>query len=148
MGRRVAIISSAVGALLAAVAAAVAEVPEVRFARQFSISYLQFNLMERQRLVEKHAKAAGIPGVEVGVGHLQQPGDHERCLVVGICRHRVGYCRLQVAAHHPQYAQSQHPGYRGFQPTAIRAMRLAGETSSFPRSTRFSFAEIHALPGG
>jgi ABC-type nitrate/sulfonate/bicarbonate transport system substrate-binding protein len=44
---------------LAAVAAAVAEVPEVRFARQFSISYLQFNLMER------HAKAAGIPEVKV-----------------------------------------------------------------------------------
>ena len=65
MGRRVAILSCAAGALLAAVAAAAAQVPELRFARQFSMSYLQFNLMEREHLVEKHAKAAGIAEVKV-----------------------------------------------------------------------------------
>jgi hypothetical protein len=42
-------------------AAAAAQAPEIRFARQFSMGYLQFNLMEKHQLLEKHAKAAGIP---------------------------------------------------------------------------------------
>jgi ABC-type nitrate/sulfonate/bicarbonate transport system substrate-binding protein len=83
MGRRVAIISSAVGALLAAVAAAVAEVPEVRFARQFSISYLQFNLMERRRLVDKHAKAAGIPEVKLVWATFNSPAAMNDALLSG-----------------------------------------------------------------
>jgi hypothetical protein len=83
MGRRVAIISSAVGALLAAVAAAVAEVPEVRFARQFSISYLQFNLMERQRLVEKHAKTADIPELKLVWATFNSPATMNDALLSG-----------------------------------------------------------------
>ncbi|MGI4955388.1 MAG: ABC transporter substrate-binding protein [Janthinobacterium lividum] len=35
----------------------------IRFARQFSMGYLQFNVMERERLLEKHAKALGMDGV-------------------------------------------------------------------------------------
>jgi len=51
---------------LAVVAAqAHAEPPQIRFARQFSMGYLQFDVMERHHLVEKHAKAAGIPEVKV-----------------------------------------------------------------------------------
>lgn len=46
-------------------AQAVAEVAEIRFARQFSMGYLQFNLMERHKLLEKHAKIAGLPEVKV-----------------------------------------------------------------------------------
>ena len=45
--------------------AARAAVPEIRFARQFSMGYLQFNVMERQRLLEKHAAALGVPEIKV-----------------------------------------------------------------------------------
>ena len=65
MGRLAAAVAIAAGAWLALAAEAAAEAPEVRFARQFSMSYLQFNLMERHQLLEKHAKAAGIPDVKV-----------------------------------------------------------------------------------
>jgi NitT/TauT family transport system substrate-binding protein len=44
---------------------AVAETSELRIARQFSLGYLPFNLMERLHLIEKHAKAAGLPDVKV-----------------------------------------------------------------------------------
>jgi NitT/TauT family transport system substrate-binding protein len=42
-----------------------AAAPEIRFARQFSMGYLQFNVMERQRLIQKHAAALGLPEVNV-----------------------------------------------------------------------------------
>jgi len=38
----------------------------VRFARQLGLGYLQFYVMEEQKLVEKHAKANGIPDLKVG----------------------------------------------------------------------------------
>jgi len=44
---------------------AVAEVPEVRFARQFSMGYLQFNVIEHEKLIQKHAAVLGIPEVKV-----------------------------------------------------------------------------------
>ena len=33
---------------------------EIRLARQFSMGYLQLNVMEHQQLIEKHAKALGF----------------------------------------------------------------------------------------
>jgi NitT/TauT family transport system substrate-binding protein len=42
-----------------------AEVAEVRFAQQFSMGYLQFNVMKHQDLLEKHAAALGLPAVKV-----------------------------------------------------------------------------------
>lgn len=42
-----------------------AEVPEVRFARQFSMGYLQFNVIEHEKLIQKHAARLGIPEVKV-----------------------------------------------------------------------------------
>ena len=42
-----------------------AQVPEVRFARQYSMGYLQFNMIEHEHLIEKHAAALGIPEVKV-----------------------------------------------------------------------------------
>ena len=50
--------------LAAAPAADAAEATEIRFARQFSIGYLQFNAMEHHKLVEKHAKALGLGEVK------------------------------------------------------------------------------------
>ena len=49
--------------LMPVVWAATAQADEIRFARQFSMGYLQFNLMEREHLVEKHARAAGIAAI-------------------------------------------------------------------------------------
>src|SRR5437773_8133154 len=51
--------------LAALIAPLAAQVPEIRLARQFSMGYLQFNVMEHQRLIEKHARALGIPEVKV-----------------------------------------------------------------------------------
>ena len=46
--------------LAASASAARAEIPEITIAQQFGVSFLPFMLMERDHLVEKHAKAAGI----------------------------------------------------------------------------------------
>jgi NitT/TauT family transport system substrate-binding protein len=42
-----------------------AEVPEVRIARQFSMGYLQLNMLEHERLIQKHTAKLGIPEVKV-----------------------------------------------------------------------------------
>ena len=44
---------------------AAAQVPEIRLAKQFSMGYLQLNVMEHRQLIEKHAKALGISEVKV-----------------------------------------------------------------------------------
>lgn len=44
---------------------ATAEIPEIRLAKQFSMGYLQLNVMDHQKLIEKHAKLLGIPEVKV-----------------------------------------------------------------------------------
>lgn len=51
--------------LIGLLAQASAEVPEIRLAQQFSIGYLQLNVIEHQHLIEKHAKLLGIPEVKV-----------------------------------------------------------------------------------
>lgn len=52
-------------AAIPAYAPARAEVPEVRIARQFSMGYLQLNVMDHEKLIQKHAAALGIPEVKV-----------------------------------------------------------------------------------
>lgn len=65
--RRRALLKAAIPLGLAALAGrpARAAAPEIRFARQFSMGYLQFNVMEHQGLVEKHAKALGLDDIKV-----------------------------------------------------------------------------------
>jgi NitT/TauT family transport system substrate-binding protein len=46
-------------------ASAHAEVPEIRIARQFSMGYLQFNVMDHENLIQKHAAELGIKEVKV-----------------------------------------------------------------------------------
>jgi NitT/TauT family transport system substrate-binding protein len=55
----------AVCALMLLATTARAEVAEVRFAQQFSMGYLQFNMMAHRNLLEKHAAALGIPNLKV-----------------------------------------------------------------------------------
>ena len=83
MGRSAAAFSIAAGMWLAAAADAAAEAPEIRFARQFSMSYLQFNLMERHQLLEKHAKAAGIPEIKVVWATFNSPAAMNDALLSG-----------------------------------------------------------------
>ena len=52
-------------ALLGLTSVASAQVPEIKLAKQFSMGYLQLHVMERDRLIEKHAKLLGIPDVKV-----------------------------------------------------------------------------------
>ncbi|MEI7712790.1 MAG: ABC transporter substrate-binding protein [Rhodospirillales bacterium] len=52
-------------ALLLAAGICRADVPEVRFAQQFSMGYLQFNVMNHMNLLQKHAAALGIPEVKI-----------------------------------------------------------------------------------
>ncbi|MBE0591862.1 MAG: ABC transporter substrate-binding protein [Gemmatimonadales bacterium] len=42
-----------------------AEVSELRVARQYGIGYLQLMVMEHESLIEKHARAAGLPDLKV-----------------------------------------------------------------------------------
>ncbi len=56
-----------------AAGAAHAEVPEVRIARQFSMGYLQFNVIEHEHLIQKHAAALGIPEVKVSSFRFNGP---------------------------------------------------------------------------
>jgi NitT/TauT family transport system substrate-binding protein len=60
-----------------------AEAPEIRFARQFSMGYLQFNLMEKHQLLEKHAKAAGIPEIKVVWATFNSPAAMNDALLSG-----------------------------------------------------------------
>ena len=50
---------------LAGACQAAADAPEIKIVRQFSMGYLQFNVMEREGLIEKHAKAAGLADLKV-----------------------------------------------------------------------------------
>src|SRR5437773_12435697 len=43
-----------------------AELTEIKVAQQYGISYLPLMLMEEQKLIEKHARADGIPDLKVG----------------------------------------------------------------------------------
>ena len=81
--RLAAALSFAAGALLVGVPEAAAQAPEIRFARQFSMGYLQFNLMEKHQLLEKHAKAAGIPEVKVVWATFNSPAAMNDALLSG-----------------------------------------------------------------
>jgi len=59
-------LSALVLAMLAAVPfLAAAEVREVRLAKQYGLGYLPLIIMEEQRLIEKHARAAGLGDIKV-----------------------------------------------------------------------------------
>lgn len=60
------VLSFTLGAVLVSAAAlSHAEVAELKIAGQYGISYLPLMIMEEQKLVEKHAREAGIPSLKV-----------------------------------------------------------------------------------
>jgi NitT/TauT family transport system substrate-binding protein len=62
---------------------AIAQVPEIRLARQFSMGYLQLNVMEHHKLIEKHAKALGLNEVKVSWQAFNGPGVMNDALISG-----------------------------------------------------------------
>jgi NitT/TauT family transport system substrate-binding protein len=66
-----------------ATASAAAQAPEIRLARQFSMGYLQFNVMERQKLLEKHARALGVPDLKVSWHTFNGPAAVNDALLSG-----------------------------------------------------------------
>src|SRR5499427_3260285 len=64
MNRGLMVVAALVG-LLAAPADLFAEATELRVAKQFGSAYMQFFIMQDQKMIEKHAKAAGLGDVSV-----------------------------------------------------------------------------------
>jgi len=58
-------LSILIAAAAASLFASNAGAQEVRIARQFSMGYLQFNVMEHEKLLEKHAAALGLKDVKI-----------------------------------------------------------------------------------
>lgn len=75
-------IALAISCALAAASAA-AQTPEIRLARQFSMGYLQFNVMEHQQLIEKHARALGLAEVKVSWVTFNGPAAVNEALLSG-----------------------------------------------------------------
>jgi NitT/TauT family transport system substrate-binding protein len=61
--------------------AAAASAQEVRIARQFSMGYLQFNVMEHEKLLEKHAAALGLKDVKIAWSLFNGPDAMNNALI-------------------------------------------------------------------
>jgi NitT/TauT family transport system substrate-binding protein len=89
MSRMVARSLSAVGVLLASAilaapsAPARAETDTLRVAKQFGISYLPITVMEERKLIEKHAKAAGLGDLKVEWSRLSAGAPMNDALISG-----------------------------------------------------------------
>jgi NitT/TauT family transport system substrate-binding protein len=75
--------SIAAAVLLGLLPQASAETSEIRLARQFSMGYLQLNVMEHDKLIEKHAKALGLPDVKVSWFTFNGPTAVNEALISG-----------------------------------------------------------------
>jgi NitT/TauT family transport system substrate-binding protein len=69
--------------VLGGVVPASAQAPEISFAQQFSMGYLHFNVIEREQLLEKHAKDLGLPEVKVAWSTLNSPAAMNGSLLTG-----------------------------------------------------------------
>lgn len=84
-------LSRTIGCLACGLAAAFAQGPrsahaeaqELRLAKQFSMGYVQFNILEHQRLIERHAKALGLGDVKVGWATFNGPNAMNDALIAG-----------------------------------------------------------------
>lgn len=62
---------------------AAAEVTEVRLAQQTSMGYMQFSIMDRYKLIEKYAKAAGLGEIKVFWDTFNGPDHMNDALLAG-----------------------------------------------------------------
>jgi NitT/TauT family transport system substrate-binding protein len=72
-------------ALIAAavISPAAAEVNELKIGKQYGLPYIQFVIMEDQKLIEKHAKAAGLGDVKVEWATLGGPAQLNDGIISG-----------------------------------------------------------------
>ena len=69
--------------MLCLLAPARAENNEIRLAQQFSMGYLQLNVMAHEKLIEKHAAALGIPDAKVSWFKFNGPTAVNEALISG-----------------------------------------------------------------
>lgn len=62
---------------------ATTQAQEIRLAQQFSMGYLQLNVMHHQKLIEKHAAALGIPNAKVSWFKFNGPTAVNEALISG-----------------------------------------------------------------
>jgi NitT/TauT family transport system substrate-binding protein len=70
-------------AMLCGALTATAQAQEIRLAQQFSMGYLQLNVMQHQKLIEKHAAALGIPDAKVSWFKFNGPTAVNEALISG-----------------------------------------------------------------
>src|SRR5206468_11566972 len=70
-----------VAGALAASGIPLAQAQEIRLARQFSMGYLQFNVMEHDKLLEKHAAARGLKDVKIAWSIFNGPDAMNNALI-------------------------------------------------------------------
>lgn len=73
----------AAAAMLYGALTAAAQAQEIRLAQQFSMGYLQLNVMQHQKLIEKHAAALGIPNAKVSWFKFNGPTAVNEALISG-----------------------------------------------------------------
>ena len=71
------------GAAVALAMLSPAAAQEIRLAQQFSMGYLQLNVMQHQKLIEKHAAALGIPNAKVSWFKFNGPTAVNEALISG-----------------------------------------------------------------
>lgn len=77
-------VCAAIAAFCAATAANVrADVGEITIAQQYGVSFLPLMVMERQGLIEKHAVAAGLPGLKASWVKVAGPSPMNDGLISG-----------------------------------------------------------------
>ena len=69
--------------MLAATSIAQTEAGEIRFAKQTSMGYVQFNILEHRKLIEKHAKAQGLGDIRVSWVTFSGPDAMNTALLAG-----------------------------------------------------------------
>jgi NitT/TauT family transport system substrate-binding protein len=69
------------GVVVAVAAPARAEVNEIRLAKQFSMGYVQFNVVEDRKLIEKYAREAGLGEVKVTWATFNGPNNMNEALL-------------------------------------------------------------------
>ena len=69
--------------LAGAAGSAAADTNEIRFARQTSMGYVQFNILEHQKLIEKHARALGLSEIKVTWVTFNGPDAMNTALLAG-----------------------------------------------------------------
>ena len=70
-------------AILGAFIVTSASAEEIRLAQQFSMGYLQLNVMQHEKLIEKHAAALGIPDAKVSWFKFNGPTAVNEALISG-----------------------------------------------------------------